>query len=175
MRAAHPPLAAGGAGGAWGMARLVRDEQPKNTTPRASIHTLLDRLEKVRERGPGRWMACCPAHEDKSPSLSIRETSDGVILLKCFGPGCSAADIVAAVGLELRDLFPEKLSDHIPSRRDRNHFHAAREALKAIRVEVMIVAIAGETVHRGETLEPEDMDRLWRAVERIRAAAEVVL
>jgi len=61
---------------------------------------LLNRLDRVHETGPGRWLACCPSHEDGTPSLSIRVLDDGTVLLHCFA-GCSAADVVAAVGLEL--------------------------------------------------------------------------
>lgn len=68
---------------------------------------LLDRLQGVRQSGPGRWLAKCPAHEDRSPSLSVRELDDGTALIKCFG-GCGAADVLAAVGLELKDLFPRR-------------------------------------------------------------------
>lgn len=50
-------------------------------------------------------MCKCPAHSDRTASLSIRETDDHRILLNCFG-GCSANDIVQAVGLSLADLFP---------------------------------------------------------------------
>ena len=35
--------------------------------------TILDRLDGVRPTGDGRWIARCPAHDDRSPSLSIRE------------------------------------------------------------------------------------------------------
>jgi hypothetical protein len=69
------------------------------------IDLLLPRLDRVIGRGPGNWMACCPAHRDQSPSLSIRELDDGRVLIWCFG-GCSAAEVVAAVGLDLADLFP---------------------------------------------------------------------
>lgn len=64
---------------------------------------LLQRLDSVRPRGPGRWVARCSAHADNSPSLSIREGERG-ILLRCFA-GCSAGEVVAALGLELKDLF----------------------------------------------------------------------
>ena len=73
----------------------------------APINALLERLDRVRETGPGRWLARCPAHDDRHPSLSIRETEDGTILIKCWA-GCSAADVVSAVGLEPRDLFPDR-------------------------------------------------------------------
>jgi Protein of unknown function (DUF3631)/Toprim-like len=66
---------------------------------------LLGRLEGVRRSGKG-WTARCPAHEDRQPSLSIAEGEDGRLLLHCFA-GCPVERVVAAVGLELRDLFPE--------------------------------------------------------------------
>ena len=47
--------------------------------------TLLDRLEAVRETGSSRWIARCPAHDDSSPSLAVRELDDGRILLHDFG------------------------------------------------------------------------------------------
>ena len=44
----------------------------------------------------------CPAHDDATPSLSIREGNDGRVLVKCHA-GCQIADIVAALGMDLRD------------------------------------------------------------------------
>ena len=71
------------------------------------IDQVLPLLTKVRRRQPGQWSACCPAHEDKGPSLSLRETPEGTVLLHCFA-GCAVADVAAAMGLELHDLFPPK-------------------------------------------------------------------
>ncbi len=65
------------------------------------IGDLLNKLEKVKG-SKGRWIACCPAHVDRSPSLAITETDDGRILLKCFA-GCSAQQVVEAVGMDLTD------------------------------------------------------------------------
>ena len=62
----------------------------------------LDLLAPVRKSGRG-WVAKCPAHQDRSPSLSIRETEDRV-LLHCFA-GCSVSAICEAMGIRLRDLF----------------------------------------------------------------------
>jgi len=64
---------------------------------------LLDRLDNVRSRGIGRWVATCPAHTDNTPSLSVREGERGV-LLHCFA-GCEKPAIVAAMGLTMVDLF----------------------------------------------------------------------
>ena len=67
---------------------------------------LLSRLEKLRRTGEGRWMSLCPGHEDKGPSLSIRDTG-GRMLIYCFA-GCSAEDVLAAIGLTFSDLCPSK-------------------------------------------------------------------
>ena len=58
----------------------------------------------ARRVGTGRWTACCPAHEDRSPSLSVRVGRDGRALLHCFG-GCSVTAILKAAGLQMCDLF----------------------------------------------------------------------
>lgn len=64
---------------------------------------LLPRLESARPRGNGRYSAKCPAHDDKSPSLSIQEGERG-ILLHCFS-GCALTEICASLDLKQRDLF----------------------------------------------------------------------
>jgi hypothetical protein len=58
-----------------------------------------------RRSGKG-WIAKCPAHDDRTPSLSINEGRDGRMLLKCFA-GCTFDQIVSAAGLTTEDLFPE--------------------------------------------------------------------
>lgn len=70
------------------------------------IEELLTRLDKVSGKHP-KWMAICPAHEDRSPSLVISETPEGTILIHCFA-GCGAGDIMDAIGMSLSDLFSEK-------------------------------------------------------------------
>lgn len=133
--------------------------------------TLLDRLEGVRANGPGRWMARCPSHPDKSPSLSIREAEDRT-LLHCFG-GCEVHDVLAAVGLTLGDLFEKPLDHHRGAVRDRRHQHAARDALRLLAHEALVVLVAAENVARGIAIGEPGRERLTLAVERIAAARRV--
>lgn len=56
-------------------------------------------------------MARCPAHEDRNPSLSLKEGRDGRALLYCFA-GCQLVDVVAALGLSMSDLFAESYEYH---------------------------------------------------------------
>jgi AAA domain len=72
--------------------------------PDAPVETVLARLKGVRTSLRG-WVACCPAHHDREPSLSIGLGDEGQILLNCFA-GCSLDRIVEAMGITLAELFP---------------------------------------------------------------------
>lgn len=68
-----------------------------------AVENVLGRLERVKRNGTG-WMARCPAHEDRNPSLAISEGEGGRALLYCHA-GCQTAAILAALGLSEGDLF----------------------------------------------------------------------
>ena len=53
----------------------------------------------------GQWLVRCPVHFDKRPSLAVRETLDGKLLVHCHA-GCATTDVLAALGLRFRDLRP---------------------------------------------------------------------
>lgn len=133
-----------------------------------SVDTLLQHLKKVTGRN-GHWTACCPAHEDRSPSLAIREVEDGRILLKCFG-GCSVQEIVSSIGMNLSDLFPpdDKLSHH--KHRVKNAFYAT-DLLRVIEFESVLVSVAASNIANGVKLTDNDRSRLRQAQERIIEAA----
>ena len=71
----------------------------------SALENVLGRLRGVRSTGEGRWQACCPAHDDQNPSLSISLGDDNRVLFHCHS-GCEPADICSAMGLALADLFP---------------------------------------------------------------------
>jgi 5S rRNA maturation endonuclease (ribonuclease M5) len=64
------------------------------------------KFEKRQKTAVG-WLVRCPAHDDSSPSLQVRRAGDGKILLKCFA-NCPTESVVAALGLKMKDLFPEE-------------------------------------------------------------------
>ena len=137
------------------------------------VEALLDRLEGVKAKGPNAWVARCPAHEDRKPSLSIKATDDGRILIHDFA-GCPAADVIAAVGLEFSDLFPERIETAKGPSRDRKHRHAAVEALKVLAGETLVLLIAAKALSEGQALNDRDRARLEDAAIKIAAAREVV-
>src|ERR1700730_5984372 len=57
----------------------------------------------ARRAGKG-WIARCPAHDDRRPSLSISEGRDGRVLIQCFA-GCSTDAITSSLGLAMTDRF----------------------------------------------------------------------
>jgi hypothetical protein len=63
-----------------------------------ALRRVLERLDGVKRAGSG-YIARCPAHDDRNPSLSVRLGDHGRVLLKCHA-GCDYAAIVAAVGIE---------------------------------------------------------------------------
>jgi len=129
------------------------------------IENTLSRLDKPRQRQPGQWSARCPAHPDKSPSLSVRETPEGSVLLHCFD-GCEVAEIVAAMGLELHDLFPPRDKPTGTPKKIANLLTAG-QALELLATETLFVAVAIGNFFHGMTLTQVDIDRLTTAAGRI--------
>ena len=78
-----------------------------NTT----AETVANGLEKARQSGDG-WTACCPAHDDKNPSLSVTDGVDGRVLVKCH-KGCSQEDVIAE--LKGCGLWPERRNGKVVS------------------------------------------------------------
>jgi hypothetical protein len=73
------------------------------------VETALAHLKGVRTSLHG-WVACCPAHRDREPSLSIGLGDEGQVLLNCFA-GCSLDSIVEAMGITVAELFPKAASE----------------------------------------------------------------
>jgi len=121
------------------------------------IEMLLDALRKVRVTGSGEWVACCPAHDDRSPSLAIKDNGDGRILVHCFA-GCAVEDVLGSVGMILSDLMPEKALDHRVKRIPFN----PRTVLEANAFNSLIVAIAASDMAKGKTLTTDEKTTLWQ-------------
>ncbi len=129
-----------------------------------SIETLLSRVDGVRETGQGKYIARCPAHEDKSPSLAIKECSDGRILIHDFA-GCETEDVLAAVGMTFSDVMPEKIGTEHSYRPQK--WINAQDALATLDHEALVVSIIGADFLEHKEIDGETWDRLGAAVQRI--------
>lgn len=115
-------------------------------------------------------MARCPAHEDKTPSLSIRDSGDGRLLLHDFG-GCDVGQVLAAIGLNLSDLFDTPLAHcAAPSRTT----VPARDVLELLSHEIDVVVIILADVVDGKAIDEQAWQRLAKAAARIGRARDHV-
>lgn len=76
-------------------------------------------LERARRNGQG-WMACCPAHYDHNPSLSLTDGEGGRTLLYCHA-GCPQDDVIEA--LRQRGLW-QKPEAELPQETTYTYRHA---------------------------------------------------
>ena len=125
----------------------------------ADINTVLSNVEKVKRTGEGKWLAPCPAHNDRSPSLAIKETNDGKILLHCFA-GCSVHEIVESMDLTLADLMPDNPT--YKKGRKPPKFNKY-ELFDRVVFESTILLVAIRQLFNGTPLTDDDMQRVKKA------------
>ena len=130
-----------------------------------SAETLLSRLESVKKTGDSKWLACCPAHEDRTQSLSIREMDDCRILVHDFG-GCSVEEVLSAIDLTFDDLFPPRRPTAVGYRSERRPWIPS-DVFEIARHEIMIVSLIGCDLHKHKAIAEADYQRLFVAVARL--------
>jgi len=79
---------------------------PNHAHASEPVRRVLSRVKGAKPNGTG-WSAHCPAHDDRTPSLSITQGDDGRVLLFCHA-GCEHRAIAAALNIEERELFPPR-------------------------------------------------------------------
>jgi len=130
-----------------------------------TLDDVVSRLTKVRKSGRG-WMAQCPAHEDRNPSLSIHEGDDGTVLLHCFA-GCTFQEIVRSMNLPFRKTSrtprpPPKRKRKIDWGRVANTIQL--RALEFwLRAEKTFQSVQGTDI---TTCSPEELESLLERVQR---------
>ncbi len=124
-------------------------------SPNLNISKILERLDKVRKSG-NHYMACCPVHQDNSPSMSVTEKDD-IILIHCHACGANGMDVVSALGLSADVLFAR------PFERDEDKNWLLN---KKADWDETVILIAYESQMRGETLGYNDYKQLKQSLAR---------
>lgn len=139
-----------------------------------AIESFLNQLQKVKKRGAGKWSACCPVHNDRTPSLTISD-DNGMVLIHCFGCGASGNDVAMALGVDISELFPPRdysqysPDDYLTESKRRTYFSAA-QVLEALQDDTLVVyLIADDIAKKGIT--DKTKERLLLSVSRIQAAS----
>ena len=128
-----------------------------------NIDIILSRLNKVKTTSKdNEYLALCPNHSDKSPSLSIKELPDGRILINCFA-GCESKQVLDSMGLSFEDLFPQKLGDFKSEKKPFSSSHG----LKMIGYESTIILACAGFLREGKELSEANFARMVEAVTRI--------
>lgn len=128
------------------------------------IDELLDKLEKVRPTGRDKWVACCPVHGDKNPSMSVAE-KDGRVLCHCFACGANGLEVAKALGLPPSVLFEKPIEQgYIPKR-----------VYEELEVDRLVIAGAEQMRKQGKPLSYKDFKRVRLAQNRIQVLEERLL
>lgn len=118
-----------------------------------SIDRLFGGLDKLKQTGSNTWQACCPAHDDKSPSFQIK-VDNGRILLHCFA-GCSIEEICDSAGLEMTDLFPDK-----------GHYKPVKAPVNIPTQDTYYIDVIKSQLKRGEPISAVEAQKYRQAVLR---------
>lgn len=127
---------------------------------------LLSRVEGVKQTAPDRWIARCPAHDDRRPSLSIRALPDGRLLAHDFA-GCDIAEVLAAVGLSAADLFPPRPAEHHAAPLPKRSRWDRSDAWLCVQHEAAIAAIVAADAAAGRPVSADDAERAGLAADRL--------
>ena len=132
------------------------------------VERMLEMLTKVKG-GNGRWTACCPAHNDRGPSLAIRELEDGRVLLHCFA-GCETLHVVQALGMDMTDLFPpdsKRREYPVEGKKSMKPAFFASDLMRIISFEALVVSICAYDMGQGKKLTEGDRERMKLSQQRI--------
>jgi len=132
-----------------------------------SIDVFLNKLNKVTQKGNGKWLACCPVHNDKSPSLGI-DDDNGVVLIHCFGCGASGPEVAEKLGIDISELFPprENVDYENYKRQSRVYFNPGH-VIDALFDEILISTIIIDGIIKDPSQASQVKDRLVTALSRI--------
>lgn len=134
-----------------------------------AIEVILNAMRGVRKKGQGRYVALCPVHTEKTPSCALTETSDGTVLVHCFGCGAGAIEIVNALGVDESELFLYRDKIEYGQKKPPLAF-SDRQLLSCIEFEASIVAIAAHDIINGIALTKSESERVGLAYRRIGTA-----
>lgn len=123
------------------------------------LSEILQRLDKVKQHGD-QYYACCPVHDDKSPSMGITE-KEGKVLIHCFSCGATGQEVMEAIGLPVSTLFRHKKRGEIPN-----------EMIEKAKEDVWYIEIFENEKRKGTRITYNEWKRYRLAKERVKILVE---
>lgn len=137
-----------------------QNTQQNFNTIDSKLSAFLSCLDGVKNTAPNKWVAQCPAHDDRSPSLAIKQADDR-ILLHCFA-GCGVTEVLHSVGLTTNDLFPDRIPAYGAPRPKPPRF-SPYELFPLLIQEAVILALAFNEAITDGSLNDADKQRAIQA------------
>ena len=131
----------------------------------ADIGLILSALRKVKRVGEGKWLACCPVHNDRSPSLAVTQKPDGIILIRCFGCGATGMDVCGALGIEPNALFPP--TDNPRYKKQSRSGFSAWQLLNALQKDLIFLVVAANQMLKDGAFDQADVNYLTSICQRV--------
>ena len=136
----------------------------------SKLDNIVSRLFKAKKTGSDSWVACCPIHDDKNPSMTVREAENGKILIHCFA-GCEINDILASIGLTIQDVMPDSAPDEL--RRSRKIPFSPADVLACAKSDALTIYLALCDLDKGVVLTQQQITNAKKAAGRIYAGAQL--
>ncbi len=138
----------------------------------APIETLLSRLDRVQQTRANGWKSRCPAHNGDGQSMSVTHGDNGYILIRCWAYQCDVADILAAVGMNVGDLFPERLPERRANQPPLKHAMPAIDVLRVMKFELTRVQLIVSDIANG-TADVRVIGEAMECADRLRKALDL--
>lgn len=120
------------------------------------LEEILNHLDKVKKTSSG-YIACCPVHNDRNPSMSVTE-KDGVVLMHCFSCGANGLDVANSLQISPSALFTDVMMPVTMTRRLKSD----------LQTDAYVISIYESTKQSNGRLTYNDFKRYKLARERIK-------
>ena len=120
------------------------------------LEEILNHLDKVKKT-PSGYVACCPVHNDRNPSMSVTE-KDGVVLMYCFSCGANGLDVANSLQISPSALFTDVMMPVTMTRRLKSD----------LQTDAYVISIYESTKQSNGRLTYNDFKRYKLARERIK-------
>lgn len=140
------------------------------------IQDIIARLDGARctSRARDSWVAKCPSHQDRSPSLSVAPGENGGFVLHCFA-GCSIESVIGAIGLTLSDLMGEPPTQYTEkSVMSRGERIPLADILRCMATNTTVVTLAALRLANGHKIDEAGRARLLEINGEMQRAMEYV-
>lgn len=130
-----------------------------------NLTEIISRLSKVKRTGNGKYIACCPAHNDNNPSLVLTQKPDGVVLMFCHSCGARGVAICEALNIDPSTLFPP--SDNPRYQKAARSGFSAWQLLHALRTDLIRLLIIANDLKKIGALSDDDRQFIAEVVLRL--------